>query len=48
MVTDDALVEGNESFDLIINSSSLPSRVTINDAGNATVIIVDDESRFLL
>ena len=39
----DDLVEGNENFNLTINSSSLPSSVTVGDPDEATVTIVDDD-----
>ena len=42
-IHNDSILEKNETFILIINSSSLPSNVLIGDPGNTTVTIVDDD-----
>ena len=42
LINDDVLEE-SETFDVIINSSSLPSNVTIGELGVATVIIGDND-----
>ena len=44
-ITDDAIREGNEDFMITIDPSSLPDGVTRGDPGEATVTIVDDESK---
>ena len=44
-ITDDNISEGNENFILTINSSSLPTGVTVGDPGQATVTIVDDDGK---
>ena len=43
-IIDDAIVEGNEKFNLVIVPGSLPKSVTRSSPGKATVIIVDDDS----
>ena len=45
LITDDNILEGNENFMLTINSSSLPSNVTVGDPGEATVTIVDNDCK---
>ena len=45
-ITDNVILETDENFMLSINSSSLPSRVTVGDLGQATVTIMDDDSKF--
>ena len=42
-IVDDSILEGNEKFNLIVNVSSLPSKVSIGDHGRATVTIVDND-----
>ena len=44
-IKEDELCEGNESFALSINSFSLPNKVTVTNPGQATVTIVDNESK---
>ena len=44
-ITDDDILEGNENFLLTIESSSLPSGVTVGNPGQATVTIVDDDRK---
>ena len=43
-IIDDAVVEDKTYFTLDINSSSLPTNVTVGNPGQATVTIVDDDS----
>ena len=43
VLIDDDVLEETEAFDVIINSSSLPSNVTIGELGNVTVIIWDND-----
>ena len=45
MINDDNIVEGSETFNLVIQRNSLPSRVTRNNPGQATVTILDDDSK---
>ena len=40
-----ATFEYNENFLLTINSSSLPSNVTVGDPGEAIVTIVDNDRK---
>ena len=47
-IHDDNILEGNETFDLTINQSSLPNRVDVNDPAQATVIIVDDDGNYIV
>lgn len=45
-IFDNILFEGNEDLILTINSSSLPSHVTINDTlQTTTLIIIDDDGK---
>lgn len=44
-IMNDNLLEGNETFVLIISSSSIPSGVNITDPAQAVVTIVDDEGK---
>ena len=40
-ITDDNLLEGNEYFSVMIDSSSLTSGVTVSSLDQVTVIILD-------
>ena len=42
LINEDDILEGNETFNVNIDSSSLPSKVTIAN-GQATVNIVDND-----
>ena len=42
-IINDNVLEANESFNLTINSSSLPNRVTVTNPYQATVTIVDND-----
>ena len=44
-ITDDDILEGNENFMITIDPSMLPDNVTVGDPGQATVTIVDDDSK---
>ena len=44
-IHDDDRFEGNESFILDIDPSTLPESVTVDDPGQATVMIVDDDGK---
>ena len=44
-ITNDEIFEANETFDLVLNSSSLPPNVTAGDIGQATVIILNDDGK---
>ena len=44
-IINDFIMERNESLDLTINSSSLPSDVAIANPHKATVTIVDDDGK---
>ena len=41
----DGLLKVNDTLKFIIDQLSLPSKVTIGDHGNATVIILDNDSK---
>ena len=45
-VNDDYLCESNKTIPLFISTSSLPDRVSLGDPSEATVIIIDDDSKF--
>ena len=44
-IVNDNIHEGNETFNLIINPSSLPSEVAVTNPNQTIVIIVDDDGR---
>ena len=44
-ITDDNILENNEDIQIEINVSSLPSRVSVSNPGQATVTIVDNDSK---
>ena len=43
LITDDNILEDNETFNLTINQSSLPDGVVVGDRSQVTVTIVDDD-----
>ena len=45
-ITNDTTLEANETVELAIDMSSLPSDVTIGVPGRATVTIVDDDGKY--
>ena len=47
-INDDETFEGNENFTLIIDSSSLPSDVTIINPSRTTVTIIEDEGNKMM
>jgi len=47
-INNDNICERNENFNLTINSTSLPSDVTVGDTSSTTVAIVDDEGMYVL
>ena len=44
-INNDIILEGNETFNLIVNASSLPKSVTVGDPGKTTVTIVDNDGK---
>ena len=42
-IIDDNISENNENFDLVIDQSSLPNRVSVGNPDQVTVTIVDDD-----
>ena len=44
-IYDDNILEGNETFNLSIGTSSLPSRVTIGNPGETMVTILDNDGK---
>lgn len=45
-ISDDNILENNETLDLTINSSSLPDKITLGAPGQATVTIVDNDGTY--
>ena len=45
-IIDDNIFEGNESFSLTIDSSSLPSRVLLQESCVVVITIVNDDGEF--
>ena len=45
VINDDSILERNESFVLTIDVDSLPEKVTNVSIAQATVILVDDDSK---
>ena len=46
-IVDDVISERNESFNLLINASSLPNKVSVGDHDQATVTIVDNDGKYV-
>ena len=44
-ITNDDVYEGNETFNLIVNVSSLSSNVTVGDISQATITIMNDDGK---
>ena len=44
----DRVLESDETFQLIINSSLLPNRVTVDNPSEVTVTIVDNDRKLFL
>ena len=44
-INDDNILENTEMFTLDINPSTLPNRVTVGNPGEATVTIMDTDSK---
>ena len=44
-INDDNIKQNNKSFTLIIDPSSLPNYVSVGKPGNATVIVMDNDSK---
>ena len=47
-INDDDILEGNEEFHLSFNLSMLPSRVNVTNPEQATVIIMDDDGKYII
>ena len=47
-LTDDNIFESNEKFMIIIDPSSLPSNVTVDDPDQVTVTIVDNDGKYFI
>ena len=47
-ITDDNVLENNEDIQIEITISSLPSRVSVSNPGQATVTIVDNDGKIYL
>ena len=45
-ITDDKSLEDNETFNLTIDSPSLPSNVTVGNPDTATVTIINDDGKY--
>ena len=44
-IINDDIYEINETFDLVVNISSLPPSVTVGDINQARIIIIDDDGK---
>lgn len=47
-INNDNILEGNETFNLTVNSSSLPSEVTVTNRSQVIVTIVDDDGMLII
>ena len=47
-INDDDILEGNEEFHLSFNLSLLPNYVNVTNPKNATVIIMDDDGKYII
>ena len=47
MINDDNIFENNENFTLTINSSSLPSYITVINPSEVSVTILDDDRKIV-
>ena len=47
LIMDDNILEYDETFELHINASSLPNRVSVGSVQLATVNISDEDSKFV-
>ena len=45
LINDDNIFEGNETFNLSINSSTLPNKIIVGSPGQTTVTIVDNDGK---
>ena len=45
-IIDDKMVESDESFDLNINTNTLPDGITLGSPDTTTVIITNDDSKY--
>lgn len=48
LINDDNIEESNESFNLTISSSSLPTEIDFGNPSQVTVTIVDDDGKYNL
>ena len=46
-IIDDQMLENNESFDLNIDINTLPDDVTLGSPDSATMIIINDDSKYI-
>ena len=47
LVTNDNLLEDNETFFIFLNPASLPSDVMVGDINQATITIINDDGKCL-
>ena len=47
-INDDEILEDNETFNLTINSTSLPDRIIVTNLNKATVIIEDNDGKCVI
>ena len=45
-INDDSLLESTKTFHLFVDSSTLPNNILISDPGQASVILLDDDSKY--
>ena len=46
-INDDNILESDERFNLTIEQSSLPNRITVTDPDQTVVTIIDNESEIM-
>ena len=44
-ITNDDIYEGNETFNLVVNVSSLSSNFTVGEISQATITIINDDGK---
>ena len=44
-IINDDIYEGNETFNLVVNVTSLPLNVTVGDPNQATITIFNDDGK---
>ena len=47
-INNDHVLEGNENFNVTVRALSLSSRVVVGNPARATVIVVDDDGKYVI